>query len=57
MERTLEEIGFLKPPAKKKTIRRLREILMRAEVDSEEVKLLRAMFRQMLRAAGKKKSN
>lgn len=57
MEQTLEEIGFLKPPAKKKTIRRLREILMRAEVDSEEVKLLRAMFRQMLRAAGKKKSN
>ncbi|WP_168061668.1 TrmJ/YjtD family RNA methyltransferase [Candidatus Manganitrophus noduliformans] len=57
MERTLEEIGFLKPPAKKKTIRRLREILMRAEVDSEEAKLLRAMFRQMLRAAGKKKSN
>lgn len=57
MERTLEEIGFLKPPAKKKTIRRLREILMRADVDSEEVKLLRAMFRQMLRAAGKKESN
>ena len=55
MEGTLEEIGFLKPPAKKTTVRRLRKIFMRAEIDPEEVKLLRAMFRQALWAAGQKK--
>lgn len=52
MERTLEEIGFLKPPAKKTTLRRLRKILTRAELDSEEVKLLRALFRKMIRSEG-----
>jgi tRNA (cytidine32/uridine32-2'-O)-methyltransferase len=57
MEWTLEKIGFLKPPAKKMAVRRLRKIFMRAEVDSEEVKLLRAMFRQVIRAAERKRSD
>lgn len=55
MESTLEKIGFLKPPAKKTTVRRLRKVFMRAEVDSEEVKLLRGMFRQVIRAADQKR--
>lgn len=55
MESALEKIDFLKPPAKKTTVRRLRKILMRAEIDSEEVKLLRAMFRQMIWAADQKR--
>lgn len=53
MESTLEKIGFVKTPAKKAAVRRLRKIFMRAEMDSEEVKLLRAMFRQGAWAAGR----
>ncbi len=55
MESALEKIDFLKPPAKKTTVRRLRKILTRAEIDSEEAKLLRAMFRQMIWAADQKR--
>jgi TrmH family RNA methyltransferase len=54
LEAALEEIGFLKPPAKKETARTLRILFMRAGLDQEEVKLLRAMLRQVLWAAGKK---
>lgn len=57
MESALEKIGFLKAPAKKTPVRRLRKILTRAEIDSEEAKLLRAIFRQMLWAAERKKSD
>lgn len=61
MEQALEAIGFLKPaesthrPASKTITRRLRKIFMRAEADLEEVKLLRAMFRRMIRAMERKK--
>lgn len=54
MESTLETIDFLKPPAKKETARRLRNLFIRAGLDDEEIKILRAMFRQVLWAAGKK---
>ena len=54
MESTLEQIGFLKPPEKKETARKLRTLFTRAGLDQEEVKLLRAMLRQILWAAGKK---
>jgi TrmH family RNA methyltransferase len=57
MESALEKIGFLMPPAKRTAVRRLRKIFMRAEVDSEEVKLLRAMFRQVIWAAERKRSD
>lgn len=50
METMLEQVGFLKPEGNKTGARKLRKILMRAEVDSEEVRLLRALFRKMMRA-------
>ena len=56
MKQTLEEIGFLKPPANETVVKRLRKIFMRAEINSEEVALLRAMFRRMSRAAGGRKA-
>jgi TrmH family RNA methyltransferase len=53
MESTLEKIGFLKSPAKKEMSRKLRTLLTRAELDEQEVKILRAMFRQVLWSAGR----
>lgn len=53
METMLERVGFLE--GNKTGAGKLRKILMRAEVDSEEVRLLRALFRKMMRAAKEKK--
>lgn len=54
MESTLERIGFLKPPAKKETVRKLKALFTRAGLDDREVRLLRAIFRQVRWAAEKK---
>jgi tRNA (cytidine32/uridine32-2'-O)-methyltransferase len=56
MESTLEQIGFLKSPAKKEMVRKLRALFTRAELDEKEVKILRAMFRQVLWASEDKPS-
>lgn len=56
MEWMLEKIGFLKPPGNKIVLKRLRKIFTRAEADSEEVKLLRAMFREVVRTAERKRA-
>jgi len=56
MESTLENIGFLKPKGNKTAARTLRNLFMRAEPDSAEIRLLRAMFRQIGRTAGRENS-
>jgi TrmH family RNA methyltransferase len=56
LESTLEKIGFLKPPAKKEAVRRLRTLFTRAELDEREVALLRALLRQVVWAAEKNAS-
>lgn len=54
MEEALREIGFLKPPADKKMVRMLRTLWLRAEMDLEEAKILRAMFREVRQASRRK---
>ncbi|HEY5600284.1 MAG TPA: TrmH family RNA methyltransferase, partial [Candidatus Manganitrophaceae bacterium] len=48
---TLERIGFLKGPARKEMMRRLKNLFSRAGLDGHETKILRALFRQVLWAA------
>lgn len=55
MEAALRAIGFLRP-GDKKVARTFRALFTRAEVDAAEATLLRALFRQMIRATRQKKS-
>jgi len=57
IEGMLNKIGFLKPPGNKTSAKKLRSVFMRAEPDSEEVKLLRALFRKIIRSAEEKKTS
>jgi tRNA/rRNA methyltransferase len=52
-ERTLVRIGFLDPAVPKKLMPRLRQLLLRAALRTEEVHVLRGIAKQVDRLADK----
>ncbi len=53
MEEALSRIGFMDPQNPKRGVEDLKEILLRAGLDSKEVRLLRGLFRRIIWATEK----